>query len=375
MTNPLFIVFSIIQVFVFLCISLLLLSSVNSFEYTKNYSQYIPTKNSVQLNDPPLNNITFIQPTYYNDKINVLKFNYNGPCKETFKYRAHNKRDLFISAVGFTNDGYWLQNKHDILLSYGLVNSSIPNATLIMLIMPGTTNKDFINETRNFGFEVVEGDLSNVKNVEKCHPATQRFIAFKNYIEKYREQYDRVLIADHRDVFVFADIFQTFSAEDLVFMPECGLNNQTCVYFDEKHVYQWMNESYGSLITEQFKANGSINMNVGVTFGGTERVLRYLNILVDNFNPKKWHLWGHDQSVLNSIFYSLYYKRENYTFERCTQRSCFFDESIQYDKKNKILIDPLTKCSPVLRHKVNFIPNKTHIVYNEVVSIFLDHNN
>ncbi|ELP88652.1 hypothetical protein EIN_514500 [Entamoeba invadens IP1] len=263
----------------------------------------------------------FTQPTYTNKVINMSNFNYDGKCREIFKYHANNKRDLFI-AVGFSGykNKYWLNNKKEITTIMALANDSFPNAKRLVLLLPGEENKDFENITKSYDNQ---------------------------------EKYDRIVIADHRDVFIFADTFQTFSSDNLIFEAECGVKNLKCLDFKQKHLHRWMKETYGINVADQYKNNSSLNLNVGLMLGGTDRIINYLNLMVDNLNNTKWQIWGHDQTVHNMVYYSYYYQKENVTLELCTQRNCFGGFDLEYDAEKKMLRNITSHCSPVLKHKVD----------------------
>ncbi|ELP89734.1 hypothetical protein EIN_420710 [Entamoeba invadens IP1] len=279
----------------------------------------------------------FTQPTYANKVINMSNFNYDGKCREIFKYHANNKRDLFITAVGFSGykNKYWLNNKKEITTIMALANDSFPNAKRLVLLLPGEENKDFENITKSYGFEIQKGFIPNITYIKKCLHPVLRYFAFQKYITENREKYDRIVIADHRDVFIFADIFQTFSSDDLIFEAECGVKNLKCLDFKQKHLHRWMKETYGINVADQYKNNGSLNLNVGVMLGGTDRIINYLNLMVDNLNNTKWQIWGHDQTVHNMVYYSYYYQKENVTLELCTQRKCFGGYDLEYDGEKK----------------------------------------
>ncbi|ELP84161.1 hypothetical protein EIN_337500, partial [Entamoeba invadens IP1] len=94
----------------------------------------------------------FKQPTYANDVINTSNFNYDGKCREIFKYPANNKRDLFITSVGFSGliKNYWEDNKKEITTIMALANNTFPNAKKLVLLLPGEENKDFEETTKYY---------------------------------------------------------------------------------------------------------------------------------------------------------------------------------------------------------------------------------
>ncbi|ELP84930.1 hypothetical protein EIN_358100 [Entamoeba invadens IP1] len=131
----------------------------------------------------------------------------------------------------------------------------------------------------------------------------------------------------------------------MVFVFECQGDKKSCVTFSNKFMKKWMEYSYGIKETANYIKNGSILINVGNVFGGTEQVLEYLHLMEKYINPSKWASWGHDQSVHNYVFYSFYYPKY--------QIFCFKDKNyLFYDSKNKSLKIIGTNCGPVARHKI-----------------------
>ncbi|ELP91698.1 hypothetical protein EIN_413660 [Entamoeba invadens IP1] len=309
-----------------------------------------------QQNNPsfPIPVGVFHQPEFHNKIIDLRTFNYEGKCREPFQYQQNNKRDLWLTAVGFKNHGYWLNNKNEILLSYALANSTIPNADRVLLLMPGIHINNFVELTESYGIRVVNATLPRIYNIEKCQDASKRMFAFHDFVLHNREKYDRILISDHRDVFIFADFFETFSKEELVFTAECGRYKDWCLDFNSgPDAYRWMAHTYGVNAANEYRKNNSIYINVGTIFGGTGRILKYLDLMVKSLVPAKWDAWGHDQTVHDFVFYSYFFQRENVTMERCSQRFCFLEKKpMGYDAKNKTLMNIYTGCAPVMRHKV-----------------------
>ncbi|ELP91153.1 hypothetical protein EIN_480620 [Entamoeba invadens IP1] len=315
-------------------------------------------------------------PTYSDQILDTTHFNYNGACSKVFKYLPNNKRDLWLSAIGINSQKYYEQIMKDVPLVFGLSNSSIPNADKVLLFLPGYNYTELSTMAQSYGFQTVEIDLPNIK---KCQDASKRFFAFKEYLEDKLQLYDRVLISDFRDVYIFADFFATFSAQDLVFTPECSYDHEECVTLNQVDVKNWMANGYGKDMAETYAKNNSLLMNVGTIFGGTKKVFNYITLMTENLSPEKYKDWGYDQAVHNVIFYTYYFNKnyiyyndtnqiefgedngreediidmKKYQLDRCSQRFCFREKNTCiYDKQKKIVFTKNTMCAPVLRHKI-----------------------
>ncbi|ELP94536.1 hypothetical protein EIN_116470 [Entamoeba invadens IP1] len=317
------------------------------------------------------NAITFnyTTPNYHNQIISTTHFNYSGVCSNVFKYQPNNKRDLWLTAVGVTSDSYYKKIMKDVPLVLGLAHSSIPHADKVIILFKGYNYSELITLAHKNGFKTLEVDMSYIK---KCQDASKRFFAFKEYIQNNTEKYDRVLISDFRDVFIFADFFATFSSNDLFFTPECTYGGKSCVTLNEWSNKIWMRKGFGQKVSDGYVKNSSLLINVGTTFGGTEQVLNYVKLMTETMKPERYSEWGHDQAVHNYIFYTHYFNQrynfyienlkektienthKNYILDRCSQRFCFKEiGTIVYDSQKKTLFTKETRCAPVLRHKIS----------------------
>ncbi|ELP87808.1 hypothetical protein EIN_273250 [Entamoeba invadens IP1] len=293
----------------------------------------------------------YYTPPHYNDSsLDVRNFVYTGVCNKVFKYKPNNRRDLWLTAVGFRDELYWQNIKKDTRLAFGLSQSSIPSADRVSLLLEGLQFDEFYSAAKQYGVRV-----EVVKFTKDGQDATRRFLAYLDFLKKNKGKYDRVLISDQRDVFIFADFFSTFSQDDLIFAAECEYGGVNCIRFDEINNFKAIEQAYGVDEANRFKNNRSILINVGTVFGGVDRVEKYLERMVSNIDEKEWGRWYYDQALHNHVFYTYYYnnKLENITVETCTQRFCFREKNtIVYNKVRKTLKTKNTGCSPVLRHKI-----------------------
>ena len=118
---------------------------------------------------------------------------------------------------------------------------------------------------------------------------------------------------------------------------------------------KWFNKNYGDnkIIVKHFEKINPIVINAGLIMGDIKEYLKFLNIMINNFNYSKGYNHGYDQILINVLYYTGKFNKINIKFDLCTQRSCFAPKLIF----NKTSLEFYYKngCSPVLIHK--YYPN------------------
>ncbi|GAB1226495.1 hypothetical protein ENUP19_0296G0025 [Entamoeba nuttalli] len=301
-----------------------------------------------------IDNPVLYKSNYYDNFFNVSNFNYYGDCGKIFKYKRHNSRDLLFYGIGY-NAEQWKRNKPQLIRALGITCNSIPFATKVMINFKEPPPQDLQKEFNKYKVQVIQKPINNE------NPVNQRYIEYYYYLLKYKKNFDRVLIIDIRDVFIFGDIFSTFSSQEIVFSTQCyGIkNNETrCNYFGQPgYPYndEWLEKGFNKEIRNQFCKNKYISLNAGVVLGGIEPMFEFLRIMKDSLLSRKEKLsfWGIEQATLNYLYYTNAFKKLNTTVDQCTQRTCFSDwHNGMYNNKTKIMYSSLNGCSPVLRHKI-----------------------
>ncbi|GAB1218895.1 hypothetical protein ENUP19_0008G0019 [Entamoeba nuttalli] len=302
----------------------------------------------------------FEHPTYVDSLFNMTQFNYSGECGKVFKYKANNKRDLLLFASSFDDPQRWSKMKESSQHIMALTDSALPRATKLLLLLGDAPTSTFEEEINTYGIEVVKVKYE----LPVATAVVQRIFAEKNFLEENKHKYDRVIIADFRDVLIFNDAFATFSSNDLILLMECLSFNSTehCVTLNEKTNKKWMNEGYGEEISKKFAEKNEILMNGGLFLGGINKIIELLTIQINNLNKNKMMLWGQDQATLNYIHLTGQLNHLNITKDYCTQRMCFAESFTgYYDKIKKRITTKSTGCSPVIRHKLVF--SEPHFKY------------
>ncbi|ELP87871.1 hypothetical protein EIN_274480 [Entamoeba invadens IP1] len=347
--NVLHIVFIILSTLVF---SLLLLfySTLGYGIATLTYPRYFTPRHS---------NYSYPVPTYHDSLIDVRRFNYKGKCGDVFKYKPNNKKDLWLTAVGIRDVEYWDKIRDNTKFAFGLSNSSIPNADRVVLYLDGLDIPEFFDIAESYRVRVVRERVEK-QSTKKGQDVVRRFFAYFNFLSKNVGKYERILISDQRDVFIFGDFFATFSGDELVFLAECDDGGINCVTFGVECVYNAMRDGFGTEEADNYVKNGSILMNAGTMFGGAEQIFLYVKKMVETLDVEKWEKWGYDQAVHNHLFYAFYNNsnvnnknENNMSVDMCTQRACFRERNTAvYSNYWKMLYTRGSGCSPVLRHKI-----------------------
>ncbi|ELP88604.1 hypothetical protein EIN_196060 [Entamoeba invadens IP1] len=218
--------------------------------------------------------------------------------------------------------------------------------------------KDFEHMYEKYGISVDMFDVIIHNATNQGDSATRRMFAWREWLYPRRHLYDRVFISDLRDIFIFGDIFATFSQNDFIVQIECLNNNTNCFTFKRKTDYTWMYKTIGKEVADSYRKNSSKISNMGTILGGTDKVLNYLQTFIENTDFEKWKIWGYDQSLHNWLIYTRKLDYLNPVFESCTQRMCYEERAtFVYNNITKMVYNKNTKCSPVVRHKIFYKSN------------------
>ena len=182
-----------------------------------------------------------------------------------------------------------------------------------------------------------------------------RFLYEYEFLKKYINLFDRIIHADLTDIIFLSDIFSTLKPNELIMNKECGENS---VFggkgnFILKHPndIKWFNRSFGEnkTLVNIFKRINPLVINAGLIMGDSKEYLKFLNVIIKNFNYTKALNYGYDQMLINVLYYTGQFNKINIKFDLCPQRSCFVPILI-FNKSNKNLYYK-NGCSPVLIHK------------------------
>lgn len=298
-----------------------------------------------------------------------FEFNFKGKCGNIFKYPPNNKRDyVFLSFKYYeikkiNNIKY---NRRFLSIIPNIIDSykhSIPNAKIILFMPFCCTNQFLINLMKKNNITVIIE-----KGYDDWNIVNSRFFMIKKYLEKNKGKINRVLMADLPDIFIFGDIFATFSENDLILNEECRVferkDEKECMVFGEqKNAINWMKNSYPNEIDKmnQLIKKKIYNLNAGLIIGGYNKTLKFLNILFKDFKFENRFNYGYDQSsLLLKYYFDEEMKKLNITIEPCSQRMCFAPTNLFSNLKSTNLFY-LNGCSPVSIHKsipINWIINR-----------------
>ena len=293
---------------------------------------------------------------YYSDSlINTANFNYDNECGDVFKYEPNNKRDLIFYSIYYSSEELYDQHKNNVLFAQSINQKSIPNAKRILYLYGDPPGIDFLQTMDILGIEVIRAK-EDISNPDKFNAAVHRFEAMYEYLLKHRNEYDRVVHSDFRDIIWFADGFQCFSSDDFFITSECqvAFGEKECNTFLASYInHEWMEGIYGKEIADELRNNQKIVMNVGLAFGGTEKMINYLEILIKEIHSKdnKRENWGFDQALINYLYYTN--KLPNVKVIEPSQFVGFdIFSGLAYDSQKKALFIKGTTCSPIIRHKI-----------------------
>lgn len=127
---------------------------------------------------------------------------------------------------------------------------------------------------------------------------TARYVRYLDLLEEVGDSYDRVILADTRDVFFQRDPFALPLAPGLnCFLEDASKRIGGCPFNSE-----WIRGGFGAAAYERLA--GELISCSGVTMGDTASVLGYLRLMVDHIIDLRRQTGGIDQGVHNFLLHT-----------------------------------------------------------------------
>jgi hypothetical protein len=297
-------------------------------------------------------------PVGYNFKLNF----YKKKCGKIFNYKRNNEKDLVILAYEFQNKSL----EHNLFMEMSIkkilksIKISIPLAHLICFVPIKSLKSKIVSRLIQFGIEIIKIPNSNEKIVNR------RFIESYNYLKK-KKIYERILLMDLKDVFIFDDIFATIGPNDFFVNYNCNKeskNLENCNKFFNSINKKWLHQNMNGNNTNIKEVNKFLKINpttlvAGVFIGGIKYVFKFLELfshkLIQFNNKNQMQNFGYDQVLFNYLFYLGYFDKFHLKAIGCEQRMCFLPQNLLFNKiKNEVFYE-YSGCPPILIHK--FYPN------------------
>ena len=308
-------------------------------------------------------------------KFSDFQLNYENKCGEVFKYKKNNERDIVFFGYKFRGSYREKDLLSTIYSSLDSFKHSIPNAKIICFIPKNQIYRKIVKILKEFNITIIP-----FEGYYGIHIVTSRFFLIQKYLNENKDKYDRILLSDLGDVYVLNDIFSTFSEDELFLNKECFYyltKNETsdCIHMVSFNTTRkWLNKFFDGEIHKNLTERNPVNLNAGIIMGGTEKILKFLNIFLanlENINKRYLRKFGYDQTILNYLYYYNYFDSIPLKLETCSQRTCFRARSLRYNKNTTKIIFEEDKCSPVLFHK--FFPDSWR--NNEINNYNQNNNN
>ena len=298
--------------------------------------------------------------SFYPDAKNfILNFNKKKKCGKIFKYKRNNKKDLVIIAYEYQNKSL----KHNLFMEISIeknlnsIKNSIPFAHLICFVPIQSLQSKIVSRLIQFGIEIIK--ITNPNGII----ANRRFIESYNYLKKNKKYYERILLIDLKDVFIFGDIFATIKHNDFFVNYNCNTESKhlkNCTSFFNSINKKWFKQNMNENNTNKMEINKFLELDpitiiVGVFIGGTKYVFKFLELfshkLIQFNNKNQMHNFGYEQILFNYLFYLGYFDKCNLKPIGCEQRMCFRPQNLLFNKKTTKFFYENSGCSPILIHK------------------------
>ncbi|KAL7712990.1 Uncharacterized protein QTN25_009468 [Entamoeba marina] len=264
--------------------------------------------------------------------IDYNKLNYQNQCGTIFNQRAHSSRDLIIYSFGDLSKQYEkYENLPKILteidFSLKLMRRSLPDVTAIVLTI-GTVPKDFIDIMNLYRVDIV----TSLQFDDKWLASNAKVLFTYGYLQSHQNMYDRVLYADIRDVFIFADVFKTVGDNNIYWLLEHF--GKRSYRLDYGNHLDWMKYYFNEAEADYIARNKPITINTGVGIGDIKSMIDFFEIVSDQFDDHFKHGWGYDLSLINMLYYKGFFSHLPVNLEKCTQRMCYIGELYKFEKEN-----------------------------------------
>ncbi|KAL7721422.1 Uncharacterized protein QTN25_001838 [Entamoeba marina] len=283
-----------------------------------------------------------------------ISLNYHGKCSDVFKYPPNTNRDLIV--FGYSKSQKQEVSLLDYMYGFKMVVESIrknaPNAKILMMVFGD------ISALASFTFKELGIQQIFYETESGLEAANLRFVEIYKYLKTHETEFDRVISADFRDVFMYNDFFRTFSDNELIMSIECfkykkGISDCLNVGHNP-HLKDWLIKTTNETMANKFIEMNVPNINSGVIAGGIKHVMEFFKVWIDNSEQSKLNVWGYEQSLINVLYYTGKMDHIPIVLETCTQRLCFLPR----DTSNILNMAPDQKsityddgCSPVITHK------------------------
>ena len=218
-------------------------------------------------------------------KLNEIKLNFFDKCGQIFNYKYYSERSLLI---------------YNIIDS---IKNNIPNAKIVCFVQKNSNNDLIIKLLRKNNALIIKR-----KKFLNMELVSSRFLYEYEFLKKNINSYDRVIHADLTDIVFLSDIFRTLKSNELIMNKECGINS----YLGEKGTLilndtsnkEWLITSFGNnkTLLDIFKKINPVVINAGLIMGDSKEYLKFLDIMIKNFNYIKASNYGYDQILLNVLF-------------------------------------------------------------------------
>ena len=302
-----------------------------NFFYKIKDNEYIPQFKFDEVNS--------FYPDAKNFDLNLNK----KKCRKIFKYKPNNEKDLVILAYEFQNRSL----EHNLFMDIAIekvLNSyrnSIPLAHFICFVPKKSFQTKIVSKLKKSGIEIII-----IKNSNE-HIANRRFIESYIFLKKYRKFYERVLLIDFKDIYIFGDIFATIGKNDLFVNYNCNKESkklENCIKFFNSINKNWFYRNMNKYNTnkkqvKKFEEIKPITIIVGVFIGGIKNFFKFIELysykLVEFNNKNQMKSFGYEQVLFNYLFYLGYFDKFNLKANKKTTK--FFYEN--------------SRCSPILIHK------------------------
>ena len=157
-----------------------------------------------------------------------FQLNYENECSKYFKYRKNSKQDIVIFAYTYRPEKQFFHVFDNIIDTF---RHSIPKATIASVIPKKDINSEGASILNKYGIKLIP-----FEGYENYNIVTSRYVAIYDFLKNNTNQYKKVFLSDIDDVYIFRDIFSTFSEDEIIINNIILKINKIFYFFIKKYI-------------------------------------------------------------------------------------------------------------------------------------------
>jgi len=225
--------------------------------------------------------------------VNKMKLSFGGLCSKYYTEPPSTKRDLLLFSFKEGDDEFFRRTN----LTLSTIRPVMPNVSVKIFTFGPLSER-----TKKLFASVNAEILDNGDKYQDYAIVNSRFFVCYDYLSSHRNEFDRIIFSDIKDIIFFNDPFLGVSASKLRLTAECfNLANSFCL--NHNIIDPWTRRFYDPQTVRWFNQNNFKYLNAGTLHGGIGPMIEFLKKFIARFERRFIRDWGYDQTLLNIEYY------------------------------------------------------------------------